>query len=689
MARALKLMTWNVQQLSAPFAPGDPEARATQVGRAILDLPAREQPDVVAFNEVFNEDGRRRLLTMLKVDYPHFIKKLEHPGLDLEEDSGLMLFSKLPFLPLPTGGTVFYQPFPKAAGPDALAAKGVGIVRVAGPFDPTTIAFTHTQASYDAANTEHSQIRADQFAFIRQMLVKVASGNLQDYANSVIAGDLNVKGDPDDTTGEFNTVFSGIPNTFGGDFDDGWRVSMHPPNDLTDYDPGYTQRDTPSLTPNRFDYQCVRLDANVDIGLVAHRLWTPLRLASGVSDHWALQGHLHRLGPHCSPATAMDLLKTTPANAGSVGSKVWSLSTDFRDEDMYHWVYIASAGTYSVFMTPDIEVTAFRRTDFTNELAPTDVLSVSQLPPPVQAALQGPDARHGSTFGQGVVVSWREPFFLRIRGTVPSFAGKAAFGIVQHRGESQATAFVLHPHLALDPGLPLGQKLGTTDQCYFRADRPDRFTQDPYKDHFLVSNAAGVGVTAELQNSAAATLATASGTQVELTLDRVFGQETIFLVLSRANVGDVQFAVTWDSPLSFLALDESFRLHVDDETGPDWPGADELDLWVDVDGKNVYLDSWDDADADEDWPGLVDSVLASVQKKTANSFRWVAFTGAVGIEVIKTDGIFAHGSAAGMLLALARRDGDHETRTTAITVIDPIGDGHLTGRGELSKFPPF
>ena len=81
MAQALKLMTWNVQQLPDPAAPGDPESRATQVARAILDLPAREQPDVVAFNEVFNDDGRRRLLQMLKFDYPHFVKKLEHPGL--------------------------------------------------------------------------------------------------------------------------------------------------------------------------------------------------------------------------------------------------------------------------------------------------------------------------------------------------------------------------------------------------------------------------------------------------------------------------------------------------------------------------------------------------------------------------------------------------------------------------------
>jgi endonuclease/exonuclease/phosphatase family metal-dependent hydrolase len=446
MAQALKLMTWNIQQLPAPFAPGDPESRATQVARAILDMPAREQPDVVAFNEVFNEDGRDRLLRMLKSDYPHFVKKLEDPLIDVEQDSGLMLFSKLPFLPLPTGGTIFYEPFPKAAGTDALAAKGVGVVRVAGPFDPTTIAFTHTQASSDDANTEHAEIRADQFAFIREILLKVADGNVQHYANSVIAGDLNVKGDPDDTSGEFNRVFAGASGTFGGDYDDGWRVAMHAPNDLTDYDPGYTQRDTTSLIPNRFDYQCTRRDANQDIGLVPHHMKTPFRLASEVTDHWSFYGHLHRISPNCSPATAVELLKVPPVNPAAVGSKAWRLQTNFRDQDMYHWVYINSAGTYSVFLLPALEVAAFRRSDFTNELAPTAVLSVTELPPAVRSDLEGSNALLMLPFGQGSVFSSREPFFFRIRGVLSSFSGKSLFGIVQHAGESPATAFVLQPH---------------------------------------------------------------------------------------------------------------------------------------------------------------------------------------------------------------------------------------------------
>lgn len=687
MAKALKLMTWNVQMLPEPFQESDLDIRerARRIARAILDLPAREQPDVVAFNEVFNEDGRRWLVRYLEGTYPHIIEKLEHPGVDFEQDSGLMLFSKLPFQALPTGGTYFFEVFKRGAGTDALAAKGVGIVRVAGPFDPTTIAFTHLQASYDAANTENMDIRQDQFRVIRESLLKVAEDDLQRYANGVIAGDLNVKGDPDDTSGEWNQVFSALAETFGADFDDGWRAAMHPPGDATDYDAGYTQRDTKSLAPNRYDYQCTRRNANVDIGLVPHHLFTPIRLASEVTDHWAVLGHLHRINENCTPSTAVPLLALPPSAPNPAGSPVWIRAANFRDEDMYHWVYIGDGGTYSVWRLPQLEVAAFRRSDFTNELQPVDMVSVSELPAAVQSALGGPTAR--TPFTRGAVFASREPFFLRFRGASPSFQGTSGYAIIRHRGESPATAIVLHPHLAVDPGLPSPQKLGLTDECFFRADRPNRFSEKPYDDRFVLSNPAQVSVAVELRDSAQTPLDSVSGNGSELEIVRNGSAETLFLVLRRSSVADTNFRMRWDSPLSYLALDESFRLHVDDETGPDWLGADELDLSVDIDGVNVFAGSWDDADAGEDWPGLAESVKASVAAKQKKPSGNVAFTGSIIFDVLKTDGPYAHGSAAGTITPLSPKDRDRETRVAAITISDPFGDGHLTARATLAKYP--
>lgn len=687
MAKALNLMTWNVQMLPEPFQESDLDIRerARRIARAILDLPAREQPDVVAFNEVFNEDGRRWLVRYLEGTYPHIIEKLEHPGVDFEQDSGLMLFSKSPFQALPTGGTHFFEVFKRGAGTDALAAKGVGIVRVSGPFDPTTIAFTHLQASYDAANTENMDIRREQFRVIRDSLLKVAEDDLQRYANGVIAGDLNVKGDPDDTSGEWNQVFAADPDSFGADFDDGWRAAMHPPSDATDYDAGYTQRDTKSLTPNRYDYQCTRRSANVDIGLVPHQLSTPIRPASEVSDHWALLGHLHRVNDNCTPSTAVPLLALPPSAPNPAGSPVWIRAANFRDEDMYHWVYIGDAGTYSAWCLPQLEVAAFRRSDFTNELKPVDILSVSELPAAVQSALGGPTAR--APFTRGAVFASREPFFFRFRGVSPSFQGTSGYAIIRHRGESPATAIRLHPHLAVDPGLPAGQKLGLTDECFFRADRPSRFSEKPYDDRFVLLNPAQVAVTVQLRDGAQMPLDSVSGNSSELEIVRNGSEETVYLVLRRANVADTNFRMRWDSPLSYLALDESFRLHVDDETGPDWPGTDELELAIDIDGVNVFLGFWDDADADEDWPGLAESVKASVAARMKKPATSVAFTDSILFDVLKTDGLAAHGSALASITPLGPKDRDQETRVAAITISDPFGDGHLTARATLGKYP--
>jgi hypothetical protein len=60
----LRLMTFNIQLLpSVPLSssPGnEAETRAYNVGTAIAALDPDERPDVIAFNEVFSEPGRRR-----------------------------------------------------------------------------------------------------------------------------------------------------------------------------------------------------------------------------------------------------------------------------------------------------------------------------------------------------------------------------------------------------------------------------------------------------------------------------------------------------------------------------------------------------------------------------------------------------------------------------------------------------
>jgi hypothetical protein len=238
--------------------------------------------------------------------------------------------------------------------------------------------------------------------------------------------------------------------------------------------------------------------------LIPHHMSTPLRLPSEVTDHWALLSHLHRIGPNCTPALAVDLLAIDPVNKNLPESSVWLLQTNFRDEDMFHWIYInidpkkSEAGAFSIFTSADIEATAFRYDDFTHALVPTDMLSMSELPGSVYTAIT---QREQSLVDKGTIFSWRAPFFIRLRGASTSFMGSAPYAIVRHRGDSPATALILHPHLVVDPGLPQGQKLGMTDECYFKAVRQDKFTGAAYADHFQLLNRNQVDARFELRNA--------------------------------------------------------------------------------------------------------------------------------------------------------------------------------------------
>ena len=54
----LRIMTYNAQFYSSVFRPDmedDSEERAARIVKAIQDLPPDEQPDVIAFNEVFTD----------------------------------------------------------------------------------------------------------------------------------------------------------------------------------------------------------------------------------------------------------------------------------------------------------------------------------------------------------------------------------------------------------------------------------------------------------------------------------------------------------------------------------------------------------------------------------------------------------------------------------------------------------
>ena len=255
----LRIMTFNVQMLpwladEFKGTTNDAPERANQVAKALFAIPPVDQPDIVAFNEVFDEDGRAGLKVRLSGKWPHVIEKIHDGG--LLEDSGLMLFSRVPFLPLKTGGVWLERFYEEAEGTDAKSTKGVGVIQVTSPDGvalPTTIAFTHLQASYDAED-QYRDIRRKQIETVNGALNELIGNDPHLWERAIIMGDLNIRGDSDALTDEWTEIFAKQSTELTKHVYDGWRTCMHPPGDPSDYDRGYTNTEWTTGKKQRLDY---------------------------------------------------------------------------------------------------------------------------------------------------------------------------------------------------------------------------------------------------------------------------------------------------------------------------------------------------------------------------------------------------------------------------------------------------
>lgn len=192
--------------------------------------------DVFALNEIFVEDAREELIRILKKEYKYIVARIEPPadtnlgdifephfGAYFIQDSGLMLFSRYPFLPLSNtslltpdseidlyvNGQLTLNSLHSAVsfveykfdcrGEDCLAGKGAALVRIEkNPQQRFAVAFSHMQASYgddEAAEQQSSMdIRSAQLNKIQQ-LINGSLTPLEKTTDEVyVLGDLNVVG---------------------------------------------------------------------------------------------------------------------------------------------------------------------------------------------------------------------------------------------------------------------------------------------------------------------------------------------------------------------------------------------------------------------------------------------------------------------------------------------------------------
>src|SRR5205085_12559122 len=120
-----------------------------------------------------------------------------------------------------------------------------------------------------------------------------------DWRNVILVGDMNIKGDPDAVTDEWNEVFKSTQVQLGQFFQDGWREHMHPPLGPDERDPGFTQCDTETGQLNRFDYHCFKIIDPQTRQLVPHHMFQRLR---ELSDHWSQEARIQFFSANCTPA---------------------------------------------------------------------------------------------------------------------------------------------------------------------------------------------------------------------------------------------------------------------------------------------------------------------------------------------------------------------------------------------------
>lgn len=356
-ALQLDVMTWNVAFLEFQVGwdlpvPGaitvrpqtgysnlDYEQRAHKVADSIL----RADADVVVLNEVFSDDVRAILIDRLEKEYPHYVSKLQSdalveeylgplPNIDqlLPEGvsvyaappigSGLMLFSRIPFLELEAGigetcgdvdcrargmngnaelgeNDVAFMRFEQCSGMDCMASKGVGIVKLDTPI-PSHVVFTHMQADDD--NTD---IRESQLATITDLMMTSAGEFGVDDLPLYLAGDFNTVGgskewkrrfDPNHVEGDpFFACGNGQPCELqvGPVMTDSWGFETSPS------DPGLT-----SQSSTRLDY--IFHGAPMDPQCMQHVTLPWDAMEDGVrwySDHRAVHGEYAISAKWCSP----------------------------------------------------------------------------------------------------------------------------------------------------------------------------------------------------------------------------------------------------------------------------------------------------------------------------------------------------------------------------------------------------
>jgi Endonuclease/Exonuclease/phosphatase family len=608
-------------------------------------------PDMVAFNEVFDDEAKQVLVDKLSGAYPHYIKKVGGDVFDTE-DSGLMFFSKFPLLKLPQ--PVPAPPFPLSdfyrfveydacASADCWAAKGACFVKVQNPFTKEVypIVVTHMQADYGGETGANAGDRKEQWENLIDLV------NAQDNTDIltdhvIVLGDLNVQGAKGiwvndgalngsaewrdfATTARKDNLFDGWANILPRTLEKGQQTVT---------DPGITH-----AGDERLDYILFNRDLiNQEWGCVQHmKILNP-----GESDHLAAWTDFNRYSDFCSPRTAWEnppydtyLNEYPPKTGGYDATRIahpGGMQWFHFSLDKPSTVGIVIQNAFNPSKQKGVAIELYAPHDFSN---------------PIPHYL-GEKSFSVELDDSTLVYVVPKDFYVRAYSPSRNWKGDYSIGVHAHTCSDQNNAcrLVVNDPVYYDNLFLAGQAIGGDDQAWFQIDVTD--TADSGKPqllHFRCDSTKSADLLMELFDKKTLypvklTAETSTvGTAFQLVSAEEKGPLGLYLKIRRKDINkSLRFRVGWASNLCrlygsdiTLGAAPKMKLTCKDETdglAGSEAGDDEIHLQFNVDGKGFKQVFGADYDCNS----------GGVSKTFGNNKKSVRFLEKVVVRIIEGDG---------------------------------------------------
>jgi endonuclease/exonuclease/phosphatase family metal-dependent hydrolase len=530
IGHSIRVLSFNTELLSPWFSEPSPDAglpaneRTHEKAAAIAAVLREGKFDVIGLNEVWDEDdGKDQLVDKLCPTYPNFVRSVDASAVSDErpEDSGLMLFSKLAFLPLPNqtfvsndsesslgdnSNRIAYTRFDDCAGTDCLASKGALMVRLQHPSSGRILDFVTTHLQADVAE---SAIRTAQMRQIRGAcqtgavsapnLITTTLGlslaplaGLCSWPNTewlALTGDHNIPGEgavkasvhpgtaaPAPGPSEWNASvgnFSDAVATNKWALYDPWAETTSP------LDPGITNDQDAA----RLDYiLTARRTAPPPVTggpppteMCVQHVWNPPEL-DGLSDHQPLAADLNLMAPQCNPRLATQLAAGDLGVPGQIKSGK-KLARSIANPGNMQWFKVTEPGTYTFALSDAAAGNGLAMEIFADENLSVPIGGAQNLGGDViKSCTFGPTGAQicGRVTGTKFVIP-QAPFFVRVFSNDRAFSGAYAFTAYKYKCNSPAEACAVLPNAPMPFAFPAaGTPLNADDAAWFQVDLRDQ-----------------------------------------------------------------------------------------------------------------------------------------------------------------------------------------------------------------------